>query len=353
MSMQNSPQDSEEATNIQREITDPKEITGKKSRKTVAGIEKENRVVERSGTPILEVKDLCHRYPHLDSNALDKINLKVFKGERVAVLGANGAGKSTLFKHLNGILRPLSGEVLVKGEKITKKNVRACRETVGIVFQDPDDQVLAPSVEEDIAFGPINMGLSRNEVEARVKEALEMVGLKGFEERAPHHLSGGQKKLVAIAGILAMRPEVIVLDEPTAGLDPLSSSRILGLIMKMNRELGITLLLSTHDVDVVPYFAERVFVLHHGKLEADGSPEEIFNDPELLRKAHLRLPRVAEVFEMLQQEGIDVDIQITAEAARDEILRLINSGDQVTGWRSETREKLPNRRTFNGNSYGY
>ena len=219
------------------------------------------------------------------------------------MLGANGAGKSTLFKHLNGILRPLSGEVLVKGEKITKKNVRMCREAVGIVFQDPDDQVLAPSVEEDIAFGPINMGLSREEVETRVKEALEMVGLTGFEERAPHHLSGGQKKLVAIAGILAMRPEVIVLDEPTAGLDPLSSARILELIMKMNRELGITMLLSTHDVDVVPYFAERVFVLHHGRLEADGSPEEIFNDPELLRKAHLRLPRVAEVFEMLQQEG--------------------------------------------------
>jgi cobalt/nickel transport system ATP-binding protein len=323
MSMQNSPPNSE------KETTTPKEITGRRSRNTDAGHEKTNLVAERSGIPILEVKNLCHRYPHLDSNALDEINLKIFKGERVAVLGANGAGKSTLFKHLNGILRPLSGEVLVKGEKITKKNVRTCRETVGIVFQDPDDQVLAPSVEEDIAFGPINMGLSRKEVETRVKEALEMVGLKGFEERAPHHLSGGQKKLVAIAGILAMRPEVIVLDEPTAGLDPLSSARILELIMKMNRELGITLLLSTHDVDVVPYFAERVFVLHHGKLEADGSPDEIFNDPELLRKAHLRLPRVAEVFEMLQQEGIDVEIQITAEAARDEILRFISSGNQT------------------------
>lgn len=283
----------------------------------------------RTDTPILEAKDLCHRYPRLDSNTLDMINLKVFKGERVAVLGANGAGKSTLFKHLNGILRPLSGEVLVKGEKITKKNVRMCRETVGIVFQNPDDQVLAPSVEEDIAFGPINMGLSREEVENRVTEALKMVGLTGFEERAPHHLSGGQKKLVAIAGILAMRPEVIVLDEPTAGLDPLSSMRILGLIMKMNRELGITLLLSTHDVDVVPYFAERVFVLHHGRLEADGSPEEIFSNSELLRKAHLRLPRVAEVFEMLQQEGLKINIQITAETARDEILRVISSETQT------------------------
>jgi cobalt/nickel transport system ATP-binding protein len=304
---------------------------GKKSPETGKNPEKAGSPGERNGTPVIEVKDLCHRYPHLEANALDRINLKVFRGERVAVLGANGAGKSTLFKHLNGILRPLSGEVLVKGEKITKKNVRMCRGTVGIVFQDPDDQVLAPSVEEDVAFGPINMGLSRQEVEERVKEALKMVGLTGFEERAPHHLSGGQKKLVAIAGILAMRPEVIVLDEPTAGLDPLSSARILELIARMNRELGITMLLSTHDVDVVPYFAERVFVLHHGKLEADGSPEEIFSDPELLRKAHLRLPRVAEVFEMLQQEGLNVNIQITAEAARDEILRLISSAQKTAG----------------------
>lgn len=325
MSISNPPHNSEEATNTS------KEIAGRRNLKAEVGSKRADRASEKSGTPILEVKDLCYRYSHLDSNALDKINLKVFKGERVAVLGANGAGKSTLFKHFNGILRPLSGEVVIKGEVVTKKNVRACRETVGIVFQDPDDQVLAPSVEEDIAFGPINMGLSRKEVETRVKEALEMVGLTGFEERAPHHLSGGQKKLVAIAGILAMRPEVIVLDEPTAGLDPLSSARVLELIMKMNRELGITLLLSTHDVDVVPYFAERVFVLHHGRLEAEGSPEEIFSDPELLKKAHLRLPRVAEVFEMLQQEGLDIAIQITAEAARDEILRLTSAGQQKPG----------------------
>lgn len=322
MSTPNSPPNSEET------VTFPKETPGRTSQISGTCSEKSGQTSERNGIPVLEVRDLCHRYPHLDSNTLDKINLKVFKGERVAVLGANGAGKSTLFKHLNGILKPLSGEVLIKGEKMTKKNIRTCRETVGIVFQDPDDQVLAPSVEEDIAFGPINMGLSRNEVERRVKEALEMVGLTGFEERAPHHLSGGQKKLVAIAGILAMRPEVIVLDEPTAGLDPLSSARVLELIMKMNRELGITLLLSTHNVDVVPYFAERVFVLHHGRLEADGSPYEIFSDPELLRKAHLRLPRVAEVFEMLQQKGLNVNIQITAEAARDEILRLVSLGQQ-------------------------
>lgn len=325
MSISNPPPNSKEATKTPKETADWGDL------KTDSSPEKADNPSERIGTPILEVRDLCHRYPHLEANALDRVNLKVYRGERVAVLGANGAGKSTFFKHLNGILRPLSGEVLIKGEKITKKNVRMCRETVGIVFQDPDDQVLAPSVEEDVAFGPINMGLSREEVEARVKEALKMVGLTGLEERAPHHLSGGQKKLVAIAGILAMRPEVIVLDEPTAGLDPLTSARVLELIMKMNRELGITLLLSTHNVDVVPYFAERILVLHHGKLEADGSPDEIFNDPELLRKAHLSLPRVAEVFEMLQQEGLDVKIQITAEAARDEILRLISLGQKTAG----------------------
>lgn len=324
MSKSNPPRNSVKGADL------PEQIYGK-SPEAGKNPEKAGSPGERTGTPVIEVKDLCHKYPHLEANALDGINLKVYRGERVAVLGANGAGKSTLFKHLNGILRPFSGEVLIKGEKVTKKNVRMCRETVGIVFQDPDDQVLAPSVEEDVAFGPINMGLPRKEVEVRVKEALEMVGLKGFEERAPHHLSGGQKKLVAIAGILAMRPEVIVLDEPTAGLDPLSSARILELITKMNRELGITMLLSTHDVDVVPYFAERVFVLHHGKLEADGSPGEIFSDPDLLRKAHLRLPRVAEVFEMLQQEGIDVKIQITAETARDEILRIISSAGQKAG----------------------
>ena len=178
--------------------------------------------------------------------------------------------------------------------------------------------------------------------------------LQGFEERAPHHLSGGQKKLVAIAGILAMRPEVIVLDEPTAGLDPLSSARILELIMKMNRELGITLLLSTHDVDVVPYFAERVFVLHHGKLEADGSPDEIFNDPELLRKAHLRLPRVAEVFEMLQQEGLDVehtDNSRSSQGRNPEVYKLRTSNSQ--GGLKGSEKASSDRRTFNGNSYGY
>ena len=239
-------------------------------------LKKREQIFDKNSIPILETRGLCYRYPHLDSNALDKVNLKIFKGERVAVLGANGAGKSTLFKHFNGILHPLSGEIFVKGEKITKKNVRACRETVGIVFQNPDDQVLAPSVEEDIAFGPINMGLSRKEVEIRVKEALEMVGLKGFEERAPHHLSGGQKKLVAIAGILAMRPEVIVLDEPTAGLDPLSSARILELIMKMNRELGITLLLSTDGHDGHQFFLDDRYHVAgghvlHGEDEQDNA----------------------------------------------------------------------------------
>ncbi|MDD3042109.1 MAG: ATP-binding cassette domain-containing protein [Methanosarcinaceae archaeon] len=307
----------------------PGKAPGQKNIKPGSCREESGLAGKRAGVePVLETRKLCYRYPHLKENALESIDLKVYPGERIAVLGANGAGKSTLFKHLNGILHPLSGEVLLKGEIISKKNMRVCRQTVGIVFQDPDDQVLAPSVEEDVAFGPINLGLPEVEVRARVKEALELVGLSGFEERAPHHLSGGQKKLVAIAGILAMRPEVIVLDEPTAGLDPLSSARVLELIMKMNEELGITMLLSTHEVDVVPYFAERVVVLHHGRLEAEGGPEEIFSNPTLIGKAHLRLPRVAEVFELLRQDGVNAHIRITAETAKEEVLRLMQTGQE-------------------------
>ena len=168
---------------------------------------------------IIETRDLSHVYRG-KIKALDRINFTAKRGERIAIIGANGAGKSTLFKHFNGILRSTSGEVLIKGEPITSKNILDVRRTVGLVFQDPDDQIFAPTVKQDVAFGPMNLGLGGNEIEKRVRESLETVRLTGFEERAPHHLSTGEKKKVAIAGILAMQPEVLVLDEPTAGLDP-------------------------------------------------------------------------------------------------------------------------------------
>lgn len=276
-----------------------------------------------SENSIIELRNLSYKYSSSDAKALDNIDLSINTGEKIAILGANGAGKSTLFKHPNGILSPSSGEVIINGEVISKKTIRKARQTVGIVFQNPDDQVFSPTVEEDVAFGPMNMGLSEDEVEERIRTSLELVNLKGFENRAPHHLSGGQKKLVAIAGVLAMRPEVVVLDEPTAGLDPLNAGQVMDIINRMNRELNMTVVLSTHDVDIIPSFADRICIIDHGKLLATGTPKEIFRDHDLIQKAHLRMPRIAEVFELLQEEGVDAQIQISPTDARDEIIRVI------------------------------
>jgi cobalt/nickel transport system ATP-binding protein len=271
---------------------------------------------------IIETRNLTHIYRG-KITALDSINFKAKPGERIAIIGANGAGKSTLFKHFNGILKPSSGEILIKGKSISNDNIIEVRKTVGVVFQDPDDQIFAPTVKQDVAFGPMNLGLSMEEIEKRVSESLETVRLTGFEERAPHHLSTGEKKKVAIAGILAMKPEVLVLDEPTAGLDPGGAMRLIKLINSMNRYLGITTIVSTHDVDIVPMLADRVCIMSRGKIIGDGTPLEIFSSPELIKKTHLRLPMVAQLMEMLQEEGVPIGVKFTLEEARDELLRVV------------------------------
>ncbi len=272
---------------------------------------------------IIEVRELTYSYHSGNSLALDKVNLRIERGERLCLLGANGSGKSTLIKHLNGILLSKSGEVLVKDEPITKKNLRDIRRTVGVVYQNPDDQVFLPTVSQDVAFGPINLGLQEDVVEHRVETALKSVGLNGFGERAPHHLSGGEKKLVAIAGVLAMEPEVMVLDEPAAGLDPEGKQRILRLIYRLNKQLGITVVIATHDVDMVPVFADRIAILSHGRKIADTSPTEIFSNPELLRESHLHLPIVTRLLQSLQNEGVPVRTKLTVEGAKKELLRVI------------------------------
>lgn len=279
---------------------------------------------------IIDVCNLSYTYHSGKTLALDNVNLKIQRGERLILLGANGSGKSTLIKHLNGILLPQSGKVLVKGEPINKKNLRAVRRTVGVVFQNPDDQVFLPTVRQDVAFGPINMGLRDDVVEHRVGTALNSVGLNGFEERAPHHLSEGEKKLVAIAGILAMESEVMVLDEPTGGLDPEGKQRILRLIYRLNKEMGITIVIATHDVDMVPVFSDRVAVLSHGRKIADAHPTEIFSDPELLRESHLHQPIVTRLLQSLLDEGIPVRTKLTVEGARKELLRVMQ--EQCTAY---------------------
>jgi len=251
---------------------------------------------------IIEAKNITYLYPD-GTKALDNINFSVEKGQMASLLGKNGAGKSTLFLHFNGIFEPESGEIFVDGEKLKydKKSLLKVRQIVGIVFQNPDDQLFAPTVEEDVAFGPLNIGLSQEETKERVTSALKRVGMEGYEKKPPHHLSGGQKKRVAIAGILAMNPEIMVLDEPTSGLDPKGASKILKLLYELNNE-GMTIIISTHDVDLVPLYSSKVNIIRDGKIIMEGTPHEVFDDVDMIRDADLRLPRLAHLAEVLEKK---------------------------------------------------
>lgn len=273
---------------------------------------------------IIETKDVTYEYPD-GTKALEGVNFHADEGKIVALLGPNGAGKSTLFLHFNGILRPSSGSIMIDGESVSydKKDLMKVRQKVGIVFQNPDDQLFAPTVLEDVAFGPMNMGLSKEEVESRVTEALSRVGMEGYEKKPPHHLSGGQKKRVAIAGILAMKPKIMVLDEPTSGLDPKGASQILKLLYQLNKE-GMTIVISTHDVDLVPLYASRVYIISHGQIIKEGTAPEVFGDVKTVRGANLRLPRIAHLMEILEKEDklpFDKPYPLTIGGARKRILK--------------------------------
>ena len=276
---------------------------------------------------MIEVKNLKYSY-NSQYQALKGVSLKVNKGEMVSLLGKNGAGKSTLFLHLNGIYEPDEGQVFIDGEelKYDKKSLLKFRQKVGIVFQNSDDQIFAPTVEEDVAFGPLNLGLPMEEVQDRVEDALARVGMSGFEKAAPHHLSGGQKKRVAIAGILAMKPEIMVLDEPTAGLDPQGVTNLSILLKQLNDE-GITIIISTHEVDLVPDYADKIFVLVDGLLIGEGTPKEIFSQPEILEKANLKVPIVTDLFQQLETEGFDMngDYPLTISEAKEKFIDLFNN----------------------------
>ncbi|MGB9837707.1 ATP-binding cassette domain-containing protein [Methanothermobacter sp.] len=251
---------------------------------------------------IIEAVNIRYTYPD-GTEALKGIDFHARRGEVVALLGPNGAGKSTLFLHFNGILQPTSGKVMIDGKEIdySKSGLIEVRQKVGIVFQNPDDQLFAPRVDEDVAFGPLNMGLSEDEVEERVKDALRKVGMSGYENRPPHHLSGGEKKRVAIAGILAMKPDIMILDEPTSGLDPRGASQILRLLHELNEE-GMTIIISTHDVDLAPLYSDRIYIISGGEIISEGTPGDVFSDIDTIRGANLRLPRIAHLVEILQKE---------------------------------------------------
>lgn len=244
------------------------------------------------------------------TQALKNINIEIEKGEKVAIIGPNGAGKSTLFSHFNGLTEPTSGCVKIEGKPISfeKDELLKVRQKVGIVFQDPNDQLFAPTVKEDIAFGPMNLGLSYDEVEKRAEDALKMVGMENYEDKTPHHLSGGQQKRIAIAGIIAMKPELMILDEPTAGLDPDGVEKVLNIMNQLNEE-GMTLIISSHDIDMISKYADKIFVLYNGEIIESGNKNKIFSDMELLKKAHLRTPITTEILYNLKESGLNVNTE--------------------------------------------
>lgn len=257
----------------------------------------------------LSTENLSFTYPD-GTQALKNINIEIEKGEKVAIIGPNGAGKSTLFSHFNGLTEPTSGCVKIEDKPISfeKDELLKVRQKVGIVFQDPNDQLFAPTVKEDIAFGPMNLGLSYDEVEKRVENALKMVGMENYEDKTPHHLSGGQQKRIAIAGIIAMKPELMILDEPTAGLDPDGVEKVLNIMNQLNEE-GMTLIISSHDIDMISKYADKIFVLYNGEIIESGNKNKIFSDMELLKKAHLRTPITTEILYNLKESGLNVNTE--------------------------------------------
>lgn len=234
---------------------------------------------------LVETRALSFDYPD-GTPALRDVDLRFHHGEAVAIVGGNGAGKSTLLLHFNGLLLPARGEVRIGELPVTAATRAQVQCTVGFVFQDADDQLFMPTVREDVAFGPLNLGLTAEQAEERVSAALEEVGIAHLAARAPYRLSGGEKRAVAIAGVLAMRPDVLVLDEPSAGLDPLARRRLIGLL----RGFTHTRVIATHDLDLVLDVCSRVVVLHEGRVAADGAPAAIFADAELLARCRLEPP---------------------------------------------------------------
>ena len=261
--------------------------------------------------PILKTENLTFRYTTAEGAAptvLDGLTLSVRRGEFVAVLGHNGSGKSTLAKHFNAILLPSGGKAYVDGMDTCDENLLLdIRRRVGMVFQNPDNQIVASVVEEDVAFGPENLGVPSEEIRTRVDSALAAVGMTEYARHAPPLLSGGQKQRVAIAGVLAMRPECIVLDEPTAMLDPAGRREVLDTVKRLNREQGITVVLITHHMDEAAQ-ADRLIVMHDGHIMADDSPEQVFQNVDGLRSLGLEVPEPVALLYELRQAGVDVPL---------------------------------------------
>ncbi len=275
-------------------------------------------------TNILETKNLCFSYPD-GLPALQGIDLAVKKGEFLGILGANGSGKTTLLKMLNGLLKTANGEIYLEGKSVRSINRDILFRKVCTMFQNPDDQLFASTVGEDIAYGPNNMGLKKEDVHKRIANALGAVDMRAFADKPINNLSFGEKKRVCLAGVLAMGPDIMLLDEPTSCLDPMGVHSIMQLLKKLNKENGITMIMATHSVDLVPVFIDRVVVLNKGKIALDGSPEEVFSHSEVISGAKLRLPRIGQLFEILRKDdALDFNgLPLTIGEAREEIKNIL------------------------------
>lgn len=284
---------------------------------------------------MIKVENLTHIYSKdtpFEKAAIKDVNLEIEEGEFVGVIGHTGSGKSTLIQHLNGLLKPDSGKIYIDGQDIwqNKKNIRQVRFNVGLVFQYPEYQLFEETVAKDIAFGPTNMGLSQDEIDERVEQAIEFVGLsRDLLQKSPFELSGGQKRRVAIAGVIAMRPKVLILDEPTAGLDPKGRDRILSQIKDYHKRTGSTILLVSHSMEDIAKFANKALVMNESKLFAYDTVENIFKQSDSISKMGLSVPQITKVFDKLSEKGYFTNENIyTVKYATDLLLKHLKKEEQ-------------------------
>ncbi len=279
----------------------------------------------------IKIENLVHVYmpkSPFEKVALDNVNIEINDNEFVALIGHTGSGKSTLIQHMNGLLKPTSGKIIVDGEDITRPGVKLTdiRKKVGLVFQYPEYQLFEETIEKDIEYGPRNLGLEQDEITRRVKSAMEMVGLdyEIYRNKSPFDLSGGQKRRVAIAGVIAMEPRILILDEPTAGLDPKGRDDILDQIKKLHTEYKMTIILVSHSMEDVGKLAERIIVMNSGKVALEGTPAKVFKEIDTLENIGLAVPQVTYLMRALKAKGFDVSDEIyTIEQGRKELLRIL------------------------------
>ncbi len=275
--------------------------------------------------PYLEIQNISYRYED-GTKALDDISISITKGEFAGLLASNGGGKTTLLKTVVGLIEPATGTILLNGKPLRKLRRKELSSAIGLVFQNPNDQLFASTVEEDVAFGPKNLGLSDDEVEERVRTSLDLVDLAHVAKKPIHHLSFGQQKRACIAGVLAMRPDILLLDEPTAGLDPKSESNLLHVLGRLNKKAGVTVIIATHMVDLMPLFVDHIYVLKDGKLSIEGTPEAVFSSTEVMEEVDLRLPYITHLVEELKhKDHLPLgELPLTIKDARSKLVSLIH-----------------------------